>query len=88
MVEGGAPAGVKDFDDEGGGPAGVVEGLSLKPKSCLERFSLPGVEGGLEEYGTAKVLGMLMRTCLCATYASGTDGEHWRLHGIVVLFAQ
>lgn len=47
-VGGGAPAGVKDLEDEGGGPAGVVEGLSAKLKDGFEDLSLPGVEGGLE----------------------------------------
>ena len=48
-MDGGAPAGVKDLDEEGGGPAGVVEGFSLKLFRVFERLSLPGVEGGLEE---------------------------------------
>lgn len=51
---GGCPAGVKDPAEEGGGPAGVVEGFE-----ALNTLFLPwlefrsGVEGGLEEYAGA-----------------------------------
>ena len=48
-VEVGKPAGVNEFVAEGGGPAGVVEGLSARLKVDLGRWLLPGVEGGLEE---------------------------------------
>jgi hypothetical protein len=55
MEEGGGPAGVKDATDEGGGPAGVVEGFGAKlPNEVPLLFPnfAPGVDGGLEEYGT------------------------------------
>ena len=56
--EGGGPAGVKDLA-EGGGPAGVVEGFVPKVEKLSSRlpvrfWRLPGVEGGLDEKGTAK----------------------------------
>ena len=55
MEEGGRPAGVKDATDEGGGPAGVVEGFWAKLPNevplLLPNFA-PGVDGGLDEYGT------------------------------------
>ncbi len=57
--EGGGPAGVNEGADEGGGPAGVVEGLDMKlfdfearPLDIRSRES--GVDGGLDENGTAK----------------------------------
>lgn len=40
---------MKEPDDDGGGPAGVVEGLDTK----LRRLP-SGVAGGLEDNGTAK----------------------------------
>lgn len=53
---GGAPAGVNEFAEDGGGPAGVVEGCGRRllnsPLGRDRRES--GVEGGLEENGTAK----------------------------------
>jgi hypothetical protein len=51
--------------DEGGGPAGVVEGFEApNGKLLLPLFDfLSGVDGGLEEYGTWKaiVTWMLLR---------------------------
>ena len=56
---GGGPAGVNDGIDDGGNPAGVLDTLEAKlfevlpkPLEYLERES--GVEGGLDEKGTAK----------------------------------
>lgn len=55
---GGAPAGVNEFVEDGGGPAGVVEGCGKRLLNSA--LGLPredrresGVEGGLEESGTA-----------------------------------
>jgi len=49
----GRPAGVNDAAEEGGGPAGVVDGwLEIPAKSELGKACFPltgGVEGGLEE---------------------------------------
>lgn len=57
---GGTPAGVKELVEDGGGPAGVVDGcgtkLLFRPPREDRRES--GVEGGLEERGTANVLDM------------------------------
>lgn len=47
---GGCPAGVKDLAEEGGGPAGVVEGFeSLKILFLPLLEFRSGVDGGLEE---------------------------------------
>lgn len=51
-VEGGAPAGVKDLAEDGGGPAGVVEGFEAANEKMLPPWPgrLSGVDGvGLEE---------------------------------------
>lgn len=60
MDGGGAPAGVKDAADEGGGPAGVVDGwFAMLPNDSFLFLSgpgPPGVDGGLEETGTAKAM--------------------------------
>jgi hypothetical protein len=65
---GGGPVGVNDLAEDGGGPAGVVEGLLEAPKEkrLLDLFS--GVDGvGLEEYGTWKVIApMLLYRAVCA----------------------
>lgn len=46
---GGGPTGVKDFAEDGGGPAGVVEGFDMA-NMFLPLFALlSGVSGGLEE---------------------------------------
>ncbi len=66
---GGGPAGVNDLAEDGGGPAGVVEGLFEAPgeKRLLDFFS--GVDGvGLEEYGTWKVIALML---LCRTLSAG-----------------
>lgn len=51
---GGLPAGVveKPVREEGGGPKGVVDGCAVR----LDRREGPGVEGGLEEPGTRKLI--------------------------------
>jgi hypothetical protein len=54
----GAPAGVKEAAEDGGGPAGVVEGLSARKEKPVPRPFLSGVDGaglagGLES-GTMK----------------------------------
>lgn len=57
---------MKEGAEEGGGPAGVVEGLVAKlPKenSFFAPKFVPGVDGGLDEYGTVneaipKLLGL------------------------------
>lgn len=46
---GGGPMGVKDFAEEGGGPAGVVEGFDMAKMFLLLLDLLSGVSGGLEE---------------------------------------
>lgn len=49
----GAPAGVKEAWEDGGGPAGVVDGLSpRKAKDVDGPESLPGVDGAGLESGT------------------------------------
>ena len=47
---------MNDPEEEGGGPAGVVEGFEVPKENILLPLSdcLPGVEGGVEEYGTWK----------------------------------
>lgn len=57
---GGTPAGVKELVEDGGGPAGVVEGCGNR--LLVPRFRPPredrresGVEGGLDDKGTANV---------------------------------
>lgn len=47
---------MNDPEDDGGGPAGVVEGFEApKENTLLPLFDLlSGVEGGLDEYGTWK----------------------------------
>lgn len=55
--EGGCPAGVNDLDEDGGGPAGVVEGFEAAKEKTLPPWPdrLSGVNGaGLEEKGTWK----------------------------------
>lgn len=73
MEEGGGSAGVNDPADDGGGPAGVVEGFEGRPlgdfaKMLIALWPEPGVEGacGLEESGTVQdmMLAMGMRTIL------------------------
>lgn len=58
----GAPAGVNDAADDGGGPAGVVEGFSPrkeKPGSRDEFLSgVAGLPGGLESSGTMNLYAM------------------------------
>lgn len=54
----GAPAGVNEAAEDGGGPAGVVEGLSARNEKPVPRPLLSGVDGaglagGLES-GTMK----------------------------------
>lgn len=51
---GGLPAGVveKPIKEDGGGPAGVVEGC----EASLDPRGGSGVEGGLEDPGTRKVI--------------------------------
>lgn len=51
---------MKDFADDGGGPAGVVEGLVPKMPEPLTlllalRWLDAGVAGGLDERGTVQV---------------------------------
>lgn len=66
---GGGSTGVNEAIEDGGGPAGVVEGKALKMLETLPSFRLePGVEGaaGLEENGTekpdmVKILGIRVR---------------------------
>lgn len=63
----GAPAGVNDAADDGGGPAGVVEGLSPrkeKPVSRPEFLSgVAGLPGGLESSGTMNLYAMTDGEC-------------------------
>jgi hypothetical protein len=56
--EGGGSVGVNDPVDEGGGPAGVVEGFEAPNGKLLLPLLdlLSGVDGGLDEYGTWKVI--------------------------------
>lgn len=62
----GAPAGVNDAADDGGGPAGVVEGLSAKKEKPVPRdgfrSGVEGLPGGLES-GTMNLKAMMGR-CL------------------------
>jgi len=57
---GGGPAGVNDPADEGGGPAGVVDGFAPNEKVLPLLDFLSGVDGGLEEYGTWKLIALSM----------------------------
>ena len=58
IEDGGGSTGVKEPAEEGGGPAGVVEGLDARkleePRLWVRLALLSGVEGigGLEEKGT------------------------------------
>lgn len=58
MEEGGGPAGVNEPLDEGGGPAGVVEGIDAPNEKPLPAWFdlLSGVDGGLDENGTSKLI--------------------------------
>jgi hypothetical protein len=49
--------------DEGGGPAGVVDGFEAPNGKLLLPLLdlLSGVEGGLEEYGTWKAIVLLLQ---------------------------
>ena len=61
-LDGGGPAGVKEFVADGGGPAGVVEGPVLSAAKGLLFLPLcfcAGVEGGLDEKGTVNPPDML-----------------------------
>ena len=49
---GGCPLGVNEAVEEKGGPAGVVDGFKAKLYDCRGRES--GVDGGLDENGTAE----------------------------------
>lgn len=73
----GAPAGVKEAaEDGGGGPAGVVEGLSARNEKPVPRPNLSGVDGaglpgGLES-GTMNREAM-MRTSYTARALQASD---------------
>lgn len=58
MEVGGGSAGVKDLTEDGGGPAGVVDGVAVRPlaKKIFRCSFVPGVEGpmGLDERGTVQ----------------------------------
>ena len=69
-LEGGASAGVNDAVEDGGGPAGVVEGLSImlgngRRGAFLNVCNVPvGVDGGLEVSGTVNA-DILNTACSC-----------------------
>lgn len=59
--DGAGPAGVYEPVDEGGAPAGVVDGLFDVPKLNLLLVLRLGVEGVLEEYSKPGILHSFVR---------------------------
>lgn len=86
---GGAPTGVNEFVDDGGGPAGVVEGcgrrlLVPRPRPSREDRRESGVEGGLEESGTTNLPDIRTRSprasrrLVLRAPSAGHSREDWR----------